>query len=372
MTESKEAFVIIPFAPEFDRVYDRVIKPTCEDLGYEVSKADSTDTQQNILRDVITGIANADLLIADLTDSNANVFYEAGVADGLGIPTVLITQSIDSVPFDLQAYNMIEYSTDFVEIEEFESELRNIGEKHLNGEIEFGSPITDFTDIDIDIPSGKDGESTESDRMTEADEGEEASEASKESPEPEKGVLDYAAEAESAQLNFVNSVSEITSQMSTLEMQLSDHAERINAISNSQEQIAPTRAKRLTRRAANDIKGYASSVSDDTESIEDNLTVMMNAEESFINFADPTDKEHRKALKERQEGLKEFRSSTGAATEGLEEFYYEATQVKGLDRELNRAVNELTDILSDLISTLTGSEARAERMIQLIEQKLSE
>ena len=40
------------------------------------------------------GIDTADLLIADLTDLNPNVFYELGIAHGLGIPTVLLTQSI--------------------------------------------------------------------------------------------------------------------------------------------------------------------------------------------------------------------------------------------------------------------------------------
>lgn len=375
MNETRNAFVIIPFTPEFDKVYDRVIKPICEDLGYEVEKADSTDTQQNILRDVVDGISNADLLIADLTNSNANVFYEAGIAHGLGIPTILITQSVDSVPFDLQAYNMIEYSTDFVEIEDFESELRDVGEKHLNGEVEFGSPVSDFANVDIKLPDASDDGGTETDtadRVDETEEVSEADEADESSTEPEKGVLDYAEEAEEEQSNLINSVSRIVDGMEDLQIQLSEHTQRITAITESQDQVSPRRANTLSKRAANDIRGYANSISDDTESVEESLGVMMDAEENFINFADPTNEDHRENLKERRDGLKEFRYGAQDAIEGLDDFYYEATQLRGISRALTQAVDELTGNLSDLMGTLTSAESRAERMIQLIEQKLAE
>lgn len=313
----------MPFTPKHNRVYNRVIEPICEDLGYEVNKADSTDAQQNILRDVISGIYNVDLLIADMTDSNPNVFYEAGVADGLGIPTILITQSIDGIPFDLQRYNMIEYSTDITEIEEFESDLRDIGQKHLNGEIEFGSPVSDFTDVSISTPTTSETEDVETDETAIANE---------QSSEAERGIMDYAAEAETEQSNFVNSVSEITEKTDTLQQRITEHVERINAIADLQDDVSPTRANRLARRAANDIREYADSISGDTESVEESLEVMMDAEDSFINFADADKDDHREALKERQEGLRQFRTNAEDAIEGLEAFYYETTQLKGINR----------------------------------------
>ena len=44
------AFVLMPFEPEFDDIYENLIKPTLEDAGYDVQRADSTFDQQNILR----------------------------------------------------------------------------------------------------------------------------------------------------------------------------------------------------------------------------------------------------------------------------------------------------------------------------------
>ena len=54
-------------------------------------------------------ILRADLIIADLTGRNPNVFYELGYAHALHKNTVLITQSIDDVPFDLRHRQMIKY-----------------------------------------------------------------------------------------------------------------------------------------------------------------------------------------------------------------------------------------------------------------------
>lgn len=71
-----KAFVLMPFDPEFDLIFNKLIKPALEDVGYEVTRADSFLNQENILKDVVRGIAEADLVVADLTTLNANVFYE--------------------------------------------------------------------------------------------------------------------------------------------------------------------------------------------------------------------------------------------------------------------------------------------------------
>ena len=51
----------------------------------------------------------AKILLADLTGKNANVFYELGLAHAAGKPVILVTGSIDDVPFDLRALRVIEY-----------------------------------------------------------------------------------------------------------------------------------------------------------------------------------------------------------------------------------------------------------------------
>jgi hypothetical protein len=53
------AFVLMPFEPEFDDIYENLIKPALEDTGYDVQRADSTFDQQNILRNIVHNIDRA-------------------------------------------------------------------------------------------------------------------------------------------------------------------------------------------------------------------------------------------------------------------------------------------------------------------------
>jgi len=48
-------------------------------------------------------------MVADLTGRNPNVFYEIGLAHALGKDVIIITQTMNDVPFDLKALRCIVY-----------------------------------------------------------------------------------------------------------------------------------------------------------------------------------------------------------------------------------------------------------------------
>lgn len=73
MVDPQHAFVIMPFDAEFDAVYKDLLAKPLEDSGYVVRRADDVNTRQNVLADVVRGIAEADLVVADLTTLNPNV-----------------------------------------------------------------------------------------------------------------------------------------------------------------------------------------------------------------------------------------------------------------------------------------------------------
>ncbi len=54
-------------------------------------------------------IAKADLMVADLTCRNPNVFYETGYAHALGKRVILLTKNADDIPFDLKHHFHIVY-----------------------------------------------------------------------------------------------------------------------------------------------------------------------------------------------------------------------------------------------------------------------
>ena len=189
MTNPYKAFVLMPF-PEFQSIYDKLIKPALEEAGYEVTRADSLLDQQNIMRDIIYGIAKADLVVADLTSLNANVFYELGLCHGLKIPTVLMAQSMEDVPFDLRPYRIQIYGTRFDQTHKLTNALKDIGTRHRAGDIVVGSPILDF------YPSSKEAEDVVPEAST--SDLNPISEGSETSDSDEKGILDYSADIERA------------------------------------------------------------------------------------------------------------------------------------------------------------------------------
>jgi hypothetical protein len=52
---------------------------------------------------------DAKVLVAELTEKNANVFYELGLAHAIGKPVVLIADNLTDIPFDLQSLRVIIY-----------------------------------------------------------------------------------------------------------------------------------------------------------------------------------------------------------------------------------------------------------------------
>jgi hypothetical protein len=65
-----------------------------------------------IMNQVWHDIRRSEVVVADLTDKNPNVFYEMGLAHALGKTTIIIKQKeTPPVPFDLRNYRYFEYDT---------------------------------------------------------------------------------------------------------------------------------------------------------------------------------------------------------------------------------------------------------------------
>jgi hypothetical protein len=103
------AFVLMPFSKAFLNVYRRGIKPACEMAKVECSRVDEQIFTQNILQRIQSQIREANVIIAEVTDWNANVYYEVGYAHALGKQVVLLTKSADHIPFDLRHFPHVVY-----------------------------------------------------------------------------------------------------------------------------------------------------------------------------------------------------------------------------------------------------------------------
>ena len=93
------AFVLMPFDKAFDDVYKLGIKETANQLGILAERVDEQIFQEGILERIYRQIDAADLIIADMSGQNPNVFYEVGYAHAKGKLCVLMTKDVDDIPF---------------------------------------------------------------------------------------------------------------------------------------------------------------------------------------------------------------------------------------------------------------------------------
>jgi len=82
----KSCFVIAPIGQEesetrnrSDLVLKHIIKPAAEECGYKAVRADEISEPGIITTQVIQRLIDDDLVIADLTERNPNVFYELAI-----------------------------------------------------------------------------------------------------------------------------------------------------------------------------------------------------------------------------------------------------------------------------------------------------
>lgn len=104
----KNCFVISPIGKEgsatrqrADEVLLSVIRPVCLDLGFSALRADELAGSGLITKDMLIRLLTDDLVVADLTEHNPNVFYELAVRHFTGKPLVSIISHSELIPFDV-------------------------------------------------------------------------------------------------------------------------------------------------------------------------------------------------------------------------------------------------------------------------------
>ena len=133
---TKQAFVAMWFNDEVNEAYDKGIKPAIVDAGYNPMRIDNKETNNKIDDEIIAEIKKSKFLIADFTSgfikdasvsdedaiqgakqnkllSRGGVYYEAGFAQGLGIPVIWTCHAdcINHVHFDTRQFNHIVWKT---------------------------------------------------------------------------------------------------------------------------------------------------------------------------------------------------------------------------------------------------------------------
>jgi len=120
MSTQPHAFVVMPFGTkpgrdgqpiDFNAVFERFIQPALVRAGLEAFRADQELRAGDIRTDMFQELMLADLVVADLTIDNPNVWYELGVRHALrSRGVVLISGGKVPTAFDLYTDRKLRYS----------------------------------------------------------------------------------------------------------------------------------------------------------------------------------------------------------------------------------------------------------------------
>lgn len=105
----KSCFVISPIGEKnskvrekADKLLDLLIYPILFGLGYEIERADMSKSPGLISKDIVKKIFYSDLVIADVSDNNPNVFYELAIRNSIKKPVIILKKNKQKLPFDIQ------------------------------------------------------------------------------------------------------------------------------------------------------------------------------------------------------------------------------------------------------------------------------
>jgi hypothetical protein len=146
----KTCFVIAPIGEErseirgrSDKVLTHIIRPITKNCGYNSIRADEVSQPGVITSQIIQHIIDDDLVIADLTGRNPNVFYELAVRHAIKKPVIQIIQSGESIPFDVAQTRTIQFDpTDMDSVANCKKELEKQIKATEQNSTNIDSPIS--------------------------------------------------------------------------------------------------------------------------------------------------------------------------------------------------------------------------------------
>lgn len=127
----KTCFVVSPIGEEnsdtrinADKLFKHIIKPVCNACDFDPIRVDKLNDANSITQTIIEHLEKSELVIADITELNPNVFYEMGYRARTQKPLIHLKRKGERLPFDVTTIRTLEYDlTDLDSVEEIKERL---------------------------------------------------------------------------------------------------------------------------------------------------------------------------------------------------------------------------------------------------------
>jgi len=327
---NKKAFVLMPFVEELSDVYKYLISEALATAGYETKRADNILSGNNILGDIIEGIATSDLVVADLTGANPNVYYELGIAHALDKKVILLAQDIDELPFDLRSYRVLAYDVHFAKMNQAKDELIELASEAIKGNIPFGNPVKDFYGTKPGYT-----ERPNQDR-------------SKPEDDEEFGLLDYRVKLEDGFEELGSIVTDVGSKLGNeVTPEITASVEKLNSGRYTTKQ-----QRDIVRELANHLQEYGAFVKPNNERYRELLLDIETSLESILGGEFELEDDAEKELQEFIDTLSGVEEAAFSGRQGFASLIEVMDSIPRIEKNFNRAKVFMTAELKEFVSNI--------------------
>ncbi|MGO4133244.1 hypothetical protein ACEQ6A_01635 [Rhizobium brockwellii] len=122
-----------------------VIEPTFKAFfsDFDVVRSDKIDTPGMIDAQMIGHLLDAEVVVADMSEHNANAFYEMGIRHMASKPIIHMFKEGTIIPFDVKPYRAIQFNfSEFDGLEAARNALKSAVEETLRPDFQVENPVT--------------------------------------------------------------------------------------------------------------------------------------------------------------------------------------------------------------------------------------
>jgi len=286
---------------------------------------DDVNTQQNILKDIIQMIFDSDIVIADLTSQNANVFYELGVAHSFRKKVINISQDVSQLPFDIKSYRVTEYTTHFKKFDYLVKELTRYLNGAVNGTVSFGNPVTDFLVTKDESEISKIYLSN--DKQNELS--------------GEKGFIDFLADIEEESGIVTDTLTSIGTDMNTMSTGIKQCTAEIERVQKTGGSGTASFLRKQARKAAGFISTYSLSFRNSNGILTEKWPTIENSCLLLLENKHANESENQDSIISFMKSLHFVKMTSSATYNQINGFLQSLIALKGMQSSLNQAVASL-------------------------------
>ena len=356
MNNKPIVFVITPFGTDFIALYDE-LKKTYE-REFEFTNGGDLDNQQNILQDIVEGIYRADVIIADLTGLNPNVFYELGLAHAMNKKVIIITQDISELPFDIKSYRANEYSLQFNKLPKFKEELTKLLKGAIDNSVHYGNPVVDYIPtLERSITwnnNHHDKNTGNNDTRLVVEEND---------VEGEKGAVDYIVDIEDHSKLMTTEISLLGEELSEMNDSIIATSNEINRVKENSGNVDAAFTKKVCRKLSGPVDEFANKLKTRVENITLHWSIVENSYLSLLDSPYIQTEDNIQSLNDSIDTLEEMQSAIDESDTKVEKLVEVLRSSMGIERHLNRAMASLIKQLENYLSMTETMMSSIDRII---------